>query len=157
MGDMLVRLYDLPELESTTTRMADEGIVIRRVNPWEAGALRAFCVEHFSDGWADEVTVGLANKPVSVFIAQDGEKVVGFAAYECTRRGFFGPTGVNEEYRRRGIGTALLLACLHAMWEMGYGYAIIGSVGPTEYYARACGAIVIEDSAPGIFPVQRIR
>lgn len=43
MADMLVRLYDLPDVESVMGRMGDEGIVIRRVNPWEAGPLQATC------------------------------------------------------------------------------------------------------------------
>ena len=33
----------------------------------------------------------------------------------------------------------------------GYGYAIIGWVGPAEFYAKVSGATVIEDSEPGIY------
>jgi hypothetical protein len=35
--------------------------------------------------------------------------------------------------------------------ELGYAYGIIGGVGPSEFYARNVGAIVIPDSAPGIY------
>jgi GNAT superfamily N-acetyltransferase len=58
---------------------------------------------------------------------------------------------VDETYRGRGIGKALLLACLHDMWAQGYGYAIIGWAGPVDFYIRAVGAIVIPDSSPGIY------
>jgi len=33
--------------------------------------------------------------------------------------------------------------------ELGYVYAIIGSAGPTDFYERTVGAIVIPDSEPG--------
>jgi predicted N-acetyltransferase YhbS len=49
------------------------------------------------------------------------------------------------------VGRALLLACLHAMRERGYAYAVIGGVGPAEYYRRAVGATAIEGSTPGIY------
>jgi hypothetical protein len=37
------------------------------------------------------------------------------------------------------------------MWEVGYAYAIIGGVGPQEFYARAAAATLIDGSTPGIF------
>ena len=49
--------------------------------------------------------------------------------------------------RGRGIGTALLLATLHAMRDAGYMYAIIGGAGPVGYYEKV-GAAVIPDSEP---------
>jgi len=36
-------------------------------------------------------------------------KVIGFAAFEATMRGFFGPTGVAETERGKDIGKALLI------------------------------------------------
>ena len=40
---------------------------------------------------------------------------------------------------------------------MGYAYAIIGSAGPEDYYAKVCGAIAIPDSKPGIYCDQRVK
>ena len=81
----------------------------------------------------------------------EGGALVGFACYDATIRGFFGPTGVHEAQRGRGLGKALLFAALHTMWEVGYAYAVIGSAGPTEFYAKAVGATPIEGSTPGIY------
>jgi GNAT superfamily N-acetyltransferase len=78
-------------------------------------------------------------------------KLVGFAAYECTRRAFFGPTGVAPDARGKGIGNALLLASLWSLREMGYVYAIIGNAGPVRFYQQTVGAIIIPDSEPGIY------
>ena len=151
MSDMLVRLYDLPEFDDKLEALAEEGILVRRAQPWELSPLRRFIEDHFSEGWADEMSVGFANKPISVFLAQDGTRIVGFAAYECTARGFFGPMGVDEAWRKRGIGAVLTLACLQAMREIGYGYAIIGGAGPKDFYAKCCGATLIADSEPGVY------
>jgi len=76
---------------------------------------------------------------------------VGFGCYDATCRNFFGPAGVEESLRGRGIGSGILLGCLEAMRAAGYAYAIIGGVGPREFYARVAGAIEIPDSSPGIY------
>ena len=53
--------------------------------------------------------------------------MIGFAAYETTRRGFFGPTGVAPSERGKHIGKALLLASLWGLREMGYAQAVVKS------------------------------
>jgi len=63
----------------------------------------------------------------------------------------FGPTGVLQSARGKGIGKALLLACLWSLREMGYVYAIIGAAGPVRFYQKTVGAIIIPDSEPGIY------
>jgi GNAT superfamily N-acetyltransferase len=78
-------------------------------------------------------------------------EVVGVAAHECTRKGFFGPTGVVEKMQGRGIGKALLVASLWGLRELGYVYGVIGHAGPVEFYQQAVGAVVIPDSDPGIY------
>src|ERR1700682_2809377 len=108
MPDMLVSLLKVPSLD----RLNDEGVNIRRAQPFEITSVREFIEKNFSVAWADEISVGFANKPVSVYIATIDMGIAGFAAYECTRRGFFGPEGVSELMQGRGIGKALLLASL---------------------------------------------
>jgi predicted N-acetyltransferase YhbS len=151
MPDMLVHLLKLPPLEPALSEMRQTGIIIRRAQPHEISRVRDFVLAHFEAGWADEISVGYTNKPVSVYIAIRDGRVSGFGAYECTRRGFFGPTGVEERERGRGVGRALLLACLWGLRELGYAYGIIGGAGPIDFYERAVGAIVIPDSVPGIY------
>jgi GNAT superfamily N-acetyltransferase len=147
MPDMLVNLLKLPSLD----RLHDEAINIRRAQPFEITPVRSFIEENFSLAWADEISVGFANKPVSIVIATRDGRVIGFAGYECTRKAFFGPTGVIENERGHGIGTALLIASLWGLRELGYVYAIIGRAGPQDFYERAVDAVVIPDSEPGIY------
>ena len=151
MPDLLVNLSKVPPLNPLLAELENQGIRIRRAQPFEISPLRSFIEQEFSRSWADEVSVGFANKPVSIFIATIDGKIVGFAAYECTRRSFFGPTGVSKTQRGRGVGTALLIASLQGLSEMGYVYGIIGGAGPVEFYQKTVGAIVIADSTPGIY------
>jgi GNAT superfamily N-acetyltransferase len=151
MPDLLVNLLKLPPLEPVMVEMKHAGIILRHAQPFEITQALEFVEREFSVAWADEISVGFANKPVSVYIATADQEIVGFAGYECTRRSFFGPTGVVETMQGQGIGKALLLASLWGLREMGYVYAIIGRAGPVEFYEKTVGAIVIPDSEPGIY------
>ncbi len=148
MPDLLVNLLKLPPLEPLVREL---GVNIRHAQPFEITPVREFIEKSFSIAWADEISVGFANQPPTVFIATCAGRVVGFAGYECTRKSFFGPTGVAENERGRGIGKALLIASLWGLRELGYVYGIIGAAGPVEFYQEAVGAIVIPDSEPGIY------
>lgn len=151
MPDMLVPLLKLPLLAPALEKCAAEGIVIRRAHSFEQTPIREFIAQEFSTGWADEILPCYGHQPVTLFIAIRDGKVIGFGAYEATRRNFFGPTGVAPSERGKGIGQALLLACLWGMRDMGYAYGIIGGVGPAEFYAKTVGATLIPDSTPGIY------
>ena len=151
MPDMIVKLYGLPDLHIQADRMKRIGVEIRRPNPWEKALLLDWVRRNFTGTWASECETAFAASPPSGFIAVEADTLIGFACYDCTRRNFFGPTGVAEAARGRGVGLSLLLACLHAMRDDGYAYAIIGGVGPAEYYAKTVGAAPIEGSSPGIY------
>ena len=151
MPDMLVNLLRLPPVDATLAGLRAAGVVVRRARPWELTPVLEFVAENFGRAWADEISVGFARQPVTVFVALREGRPVGFAAYECTCRNFFGPTGVVEPERGRGVGRALLLAALWGLRELGYAYAVVGGVGPAAFYERAVGARLIQDSSPGVY------
>ncbi|HLB22960.1 MAG TPA: GNAT family N-acetyltransferase [Dehalococcoidia bacterium] len=152
MPDMLVRLYDLPDPSAYDRRMAGAGITVRRMEAWDRGALRSFITKHFTEEWAAESDFAFnGGHPITGFVAVKEGRIAGFAVYECSRRNYFGPTGVREELRGSGAGAVLLFRCLESMREMGYGYAIIGWVGPAEFYEKICGATIIDGSSPGVY------
>ena len=146
-----MRLYDLPDHMDLMGRLAQEGIEIRRPLAAEKSLTIEWVARRFGSGWASEADVSFGYQPVTCFIAIADRRVIGFACYDSCYRNFFGPTGVAEEYRGRGVGKALLFACLNAMRDQGYAYAIIGGVGPADFYAKACGAELIAGSDPGIY------
>jgi len=151
MIDMLVRLYDLPDSAGLYAKVAEQGVVLRRPGAYEKHLVADWVRAHFSAKWKSEVEVAFARQPVSCFIATRERKLLGFACYETSARGFFGPTGVAEAARGTGIGKALLLKALEALREGGHAYGFIGGVGPREFYAKAVGAVEIPGSDPGIY------
>src|SRR5215204_1841230 len=151
MADLLVNLLKLPPLAGAVSKLNVRGILVRRGNAYEQTPIRQFVEKEFSIGWADEISVAYARQPVTLFVATKATTILGFAAYECTRRAFLGPMGVAKSARDKGVGTALLLSAMWGLYEMGYVYGIIGGVGPVEFYRKAVGAIEIEGSEPGIY------
>lgn len=151
MPDMLVRLYDLPDAQPYYDAATREEIEVRRAEPWDRQRMRRFAGEHFSETWAMEGERAYSHTPITAFIAAKGPDIAGFAVYESTRKGFFGPTGVREDLRGKGLGAALLFRCLESMRELGYGYAVIGGVGPASFYEKVCGAFLIPGSEISVY------
>jgi GNAT superfamily N-acetyltransferase len=150
MIDMLVKLYALPSAEEARTALAREGVTIRRSLLPERPVVVDWVREHFGV-WAPEVQASYARMPVACFVAVRGEELAGFACYDTFAANFFGPSGVAERERGRGIGRALLLAALTAQRDAGFAYAIIGGVGPRAFYEKTVGAVAIEGSTPGAY------
>ena len=164
MVDLLVRLYDLPARPERAGG-PESAFRIRRALPLEKHFILDWlrAQADLPGQWASECDVAMSRQPPSCFVAvqpgaatgrgYDGapERLLGFACYDATAKGYFGPEGVRGDCRGRGIGAALLLACLRAMREEGYGYAIIGWASQIEFYRRVAGATLIEASEPGIY------
>ena len=151
MTDMLVKLYDLPESMPSLSESLAPKIMIRKPIGSEKSLIVGWVREKFGEVWAGETEITFARSPISCYIAQQDQKMVGFACYDAAALGYFGPTGVAEAFQRKGIGKALLLTCLQEMKLKGYGYAIIGWVELQEFYEKSAGAIVIPNSTPGIW------
>jgi GNAT superfamily N-acetyltransferase len=151
MIDMLVRLYALPDSTDFYQAVENGGVTLRRARAFEKHTVAAFAKAHFSEKWVSEVEVALSRQPITCFIATKDKKILGFACYDTTQKGFFGPTGVSEEARGLGLGKALLFKALEGLRDSGYAYGIIGGVGPKEFYAKNCGAIEIPGSDPGTY------
>jgi GNAT superfamily N-acetyltransferase len=147
--DILVKLYELPPLDPWRTDAA--GVVVRRAIAPEKHLVTAWVGHHFEVAWTSEAEVAFANHPVTCLIAVRDQEMLGFACYDATALGVFGPTGVVEAARGLGIGAALFLACLHAMRERGYAYAVVGAAGPVEFYRRLVDGMVIPGSWPGLY------
>ena len=153
MTDMLVRLYDLPPDDGSISRLAAEGVSIKRPLAMDAGTVEEFVAGAFpqTPGWRHECRATLMRQPPSCFVAESAGGLLGFACFDAAARGMFGPTGVIEAHRGRGIGRALLLSCLRSMSAEGYAYAVIGWVSSQDYYRRSVAAVPIEGSEPGLY------
>ncbi len=142
-GDMIVSLTHLPEIDPA------EGIRIKRAFVGDKEAILDFVKAHFRPNWVYEVEHSLLQEVSKCFIATKDGKVLGFACYDASAKGFFGPIGVEPEMRGQNIGGALLTRTLRAMSEYGYGYAIIGWVSDAEmFYRKTVGAEFIKGGNP---------
>lgn len=150
MTDLLVNLYS-HRLDGLGARVADVDAVIRRALPPELHIVASWAETHFSAYWGSEVRVAMAHQPPGCLVATVDGALVGFACYDATARGFFGPTGVDPSHRGRRIGLALFYHALIAMKSMGYTYAIIGAAGPISFYAEAVGAIAIDTGGEDLY------
>lgn len=154
--DMLVPLYNLDRASERTDHVGEQGITIRHAMAYERELILDWVRQSFGvDGstWAGECEVALSRVPASCHIATRDGELLGFACFDATARGMFGPTGTDEKARGLGVGAALLVASLAAMREAGYAYAVIGGVGEhvSGFYQKVVAAVEIADSEPGIY------
>ena len=150
MADLLVRLYDLPVFEAEE-KVRQAGVTVRRALPPERLAILDWIGVHFSSHWVSEAALALSQQPTTIYVAVKDAVLLGFACYDTSAKGFFGPTGVDEAARGQGIGEALLIATLKGMREAGYAYAVIGDPGPVAFYQKRLDALEIPKSKPGIY------
>lgn len=152
MADMLVNLLTLPEAGPLCEKLRREhNIHIRRALTPDKFRIVEWVKEHSSLSAAGECDVCFSRIPVSCFIATRSADILGYACYNATAPDFFGPTRVLDSEQGKGIGKALLLASLYALKAEGYVYAVIGGIGPEEFYKKTVSAVLIPDSTPGIY------
>ena len=135
MPDLIVSLQTLPAVPDLP---AD--CTLETAKPWDRDVIIDWVRATFEDGWASEVACGLGQHPSRVLIARRGTELLGFACWDVTFPGFFGPTGVSEQARGMGLGKALLIEALWRLKGMGYVYGFIGDAGPVDFYRKTVGA-----------------
>jgi GNAT superfamily N-acetyltransferase len=142
-GNPLVAAKRAHELATLAAR---HGYTVRRARSEDRGPLCAMVGTVFAPAWAFEVSRGLGGhdgsaSTVHVAVARDGT-IVSFAAHDGNNRGlgWFGPAGTLPAHRGKGLGEALLIACLVDVAATGQRETDIAWVGPRPFYERACGA-----------------
>ncbi|MGD2185723.1 MAG: GNAT family N-acetyltransferase [Desulfobacterales bacterium] len=148
---MLIKLYEIQDDWRFLAAQKKLGITIRKPIGPEKHIIVNWVSDQFGADWASETDVAISNRPPSCFVAVKQTAIIGFACYDATGLGFFGPIGIEKSHRNRGTGKALMIACLLDMKLKGYGYAVVGAVEATEYYKKTVGAWEIPDSFPGIY------
>ena len=151
MTDMLIKLYEIEDDWRFLAEQEKLGITIRKPIGPEKHIIVGWVSAQFGASWASETEVAISNKPRSCFVAVKQASIIGFACYDATGLGFFGPIGVEKSHRQRGTGKALMTACLLDMKLKGYGCAVVGAVESTRYYQKIVGAWEIPDSSTGIY------
>jgi len=111
---------DMLELER---QRAQERIVVRPVQPDDLPELMPFIAKHFGWDWfrfAQEYLLelyGPGSDEICFLVATQNDRIVGYCQQ---RRERFGPFGVMDEMRNKGIGRLLLFHCLATMLTQGF-------------------------------------
>lgn len=111
-----------PKGLAAISSLAATGVAIRPATPSDILPLRAFLARHFPHWEGDAIGVmaelfGSDPRQVTLHIAEEHGVIVGYAQSRGER---FGPFGVDESCRGRGIGAALLAMVLPAMRARGF-------------------------------------
>ena len=138
--DMIVSLRDY-----SFPTMQKGHMIFRKAANSDRESLEKFVENEFGTGWLNSIENGFLQKSIPIFIALRNQEIVGFACFDVVRnkKGLFGPMGTSYSKRTQRIGYTLLHYCLAEMKEIGYEYAVIGEVGPLEFYEKACNAVII--------------
>lgn len=142
--NMTADLAAVPDTGAAETRLAADGITVRRATTADADTVGAFADQHFGGGWSWEsreaIVRGEAGEVAGCHLALRGSDVLGFAAYGALRPSVFGPMGTLPVAQGTGIGGVLLRRCLADQRAAGLSSAQIGWAGPVAFYSRTVGA-----------------
>lgn len=128
--------------DALEVRLRRDGVVIRRLEVHHRDSFDRYLTRRWQPAWRTEALMAMdpERRLPPGFLALANGAIAGFAVYDSTRPGWFGPTGVNEELRGRGLGEALLRACLRDWQAEGRDRCEIAWIGPMAFYSRTVGA-----------------
>lgn len=118
---------------------AAHGYEVRRARADETALLEAVRGE-FGGAWPFELARALDHRPAGVHVALRDGGYCAFAAHDGNNRGlgWFGPTGTWPAHRGKGLGEALLLACLVDVGAE-HAYCEVAWIGPRPFYDKVAG------------------
>jgi GNAT superfamily N-acetyltransferase len=139
--NLLIDVRDNPRVSAAraaelAAAAAARGYQVRRARGDERSLLDAVAAE-FGGAWPFELARALGHDPPGVHVATFDGAYCAFAAHDGNNRGlgWFGPAGTWPLHRGRGLGEAMLLACLvdvahrHARCEVAW-------IGPRPFYDK---------------------
>ncbi len=141
--DAMIGTFDLDDdLKERETRLAKEGLVVIPLPRERVAAYLSFMSRVMPGDWVEDARRLLrdmasgAAPPNSIFVAVDGEEIVGYCKFAGEH---FGPFGVADSHQGRGVGTVLLARTLHQMRKEGHHAAFVlwtGERAAKGVYAR---------------------
>ena len=127
---------------SLRERCEKQGYAIARLAAERLENDAAIVESAFSKGWAFEMRRAHSQSGgVHIATRRESQALAGFAAHDGNNagRGWFGPTGTLAEHRGRGLGAALLMACLLDVRNAGHTHCQVAWIGPREFYDKIAG------------------
>ena len=120
-----------------------ENIIIRKAVWKEKERIINWVKDTFSPCWGYEVSCGFKDPDnITIWVATKNDKIVGFSAYSVLDKNWFGPVGVDLDFRGKGIGSVLLFEALRSLREEGYRYVTIPWTSHIFYYTQLSKYII---------------
>jgi len=142
--NVLIAVRDNPRVtEERAVELAriagTRGYEVRRARSDEIALLDAVRTE-FGGAWPFELERALGHDPVGAHVALVDGSYCAFAAHDGNNRGlgWFGPTGTWPAHRGKGLGEALLLACLVDVGKE-HAHCEVAWIGPRPFYDKVAG------------------
>lgn len=142
--NLLIDVRDNPKVSATRAaelaeRATAAGYRLERATADHAAELAAAIEREFSPAWAFECERALQSAGLHVARSADGA-LAAFAAHDGNNAGlgWFGPAGTWPAHRGKGLGAALLMACLVDV-AADHAQCTIAWIGPREFYDRVAG------------------
>ena len=151
----LTRPLPVPPEEERRHELSRAGVVVRELSHRDEASLRAWLERTWGPNWTFEGLLALRRRVPTGVVAERGGRIVGFAVFDSTRPGWFGPMGVEPGLQGGGLGIELCVRAFEAMARKGYARAEIAWAGPRCFYARKLGAVIsrvfarMQKAAPG--------
>jgi GNAT superfamily N-acetyltransferase len=150
-GEAVDYVYDLRNfryplrVRKKKQELESDGMRFRRATKSDLNAVGEWIEKHFSKFWRLETSEAFRSDPSDVVIAEtrrgkSGEaEIVGFATVNGAAKGRFGPTGVAERMRGKGVGVVLLFDAFQLLKEEGVSEAVVHWTDHLFFYTQVPG------------------
>lgn len=119
------------------------GVNLRLAEPGEKGRVEDFVRAKSGFNWSYEAARAVGPRGSGVWLAEEGGEIIAFSVFGSLEHHWFGPIGVDEARRKRGLGTVLLFKTLNTMVDLGIPRAIVPWTGHLFFYSQVPGIVGI--------------
>ncbi|MBJ7353962.1 MAG: hypothetical protein JHC98_03980 [Thermoleophilaceae bacterium] len=145
--NLRIDFADSLSAERPDPQLIASGVTVRSASEldheWIAGEVE----RTWKPEWLAEVKVALSkakrrlsNPTAGAHFAIANDMCVAFAAWGVSRPHELGPAGTTPDFRRRGLGEALLWSCMEDQRGLGLTYGEIKWAGPMSWFVRRFNA-----------------
>jgi len=126
--------------------LSQEGVKVQYFQPEYTHKLLSFLETEFPGDWATVIRERIRKHcdPKDIVIALRGDEVVGYCQVDGEH---FGPFGVHNSLRGKGVGTVLILHAMQYAKEKGIRHLWLAWTGAVDFYSRKAGFKVIRRHA----------